>query len=82
MKGVKENTRSRIHQNGLKTVIIKPRSGVSEGSVEGQQPVHPQFQLHDGLHAAAFSNESWDPSELKGEKILLSGLLVGFSMLA
>ena len=63
---VKRNVRSRIHQNGLKTVIIKPRSGVSEGSVEGQQPVHPQFQLHGGFHVAAFSNESWDPSELRG----------------
>ena len=63
---VKRNVRSRIHQNGLKTVIIKPRSGVSEGSVEVRQPVHLQSQLHGGFHVAAFSNESWDPSELRG----------------
>ena len=56
----------RIHYNKLRTVISKPRSGVSEGSVEGRQPVHLQSQLDGGFHVAAFSNESWDPSELKG----------------
>ena len=34
------------------------------------------------LHVAVSSKESWDPSELKGEKSLLSGLIVGFSVLA
>ena len=50
----------------VRTVISKPRSDVSEGSIQGQQPAHLQSQLHDGFHAAAFSNESWDPSELRG----------------
>jgi hypothetical protein len=34
------------------------------------------------LHVAISSKESWDPSKLKGEKILLSGLLVEFSVSA
>ena len=34
------------------------------------------------LRVAFPSKESLDPSELEGEKILLSGLLVGFLMLA
>ena len=34
------------------------------------------------LHVAVSSKESLDPSELEGEKILLSGLLDGFSVLA
>ena len=34
------------------------------------------------LHVAVSSKESLDPSELEGEKILLSGLLDGFSELA
>jgi len=50
----------------VRTVISKPRSVVSEGSVQGRQSAHLQPQLHDGFHADAFSNESWDPSELRG----------------
>ena len=34
------------------------------------------------LHVAVSSKESLDPCELEGEKILLSGLLDGFSELA
>ena len=34
------------------------------------------------LHVAISSKESLDPCELEGEKILLSGLLDGFSELA
>ena len=34
------------------------------------------------LRVAVSSKESWDPSELEGEKSLLSGLLVGILVLA
>ena len=46
--------------------ISKPHSDVSEEFVEERQPVHLQSKLDGGFHVAAFSNESWDPSELKG----------------
>ena len=38
--------------------------------------------LYNELHAAISSKESLDPDKLEGVKILLSGMLDGFSVLA
>ena len=51
------------------------------GKPEDKTPP-PLFWVVRRAHVVASLKESWDPSELKGEKILLPGLLVGFSVLA
>ena len=50
----------------IKDKRSKPHSGASEEFVEEQKAVHRRSGPDDSFHVAAFSNESWDPSELKG----------------
>ena len=63
----------------------RPLGGVYEPacSVNRKKLPHGRYAgLCGELHVVVSSKESLDPSELEGEKILLSGLLVGFSVLA
>ena len=63
----------------------RPLGGVYEPacSVNRKKLPHGRYAgLCGELRVAVSSKESLDPSELEGEKILLSGLLDGFSELA
>ena len=63
----------------------KPLDGIYEleSSVNRRRsPLGRYAELCGELRVAVSSKESLDPSELEGEKSLLSDLLVGFSMLA
>ena len=63
----------------------RPLGGVYDPacSVNRKKLPHGRYAgLCSELRAAVSSKESLDPSELEGEKILLSGLLDGFSELA
>ena len=67
-------------------VFVAPRSGAFTERlclVSRRKGFHLRYSgLYGKVRDVISSKESWDPSKLKGDKILLSGLLVKFSVLA